>query len=193
MTTGSVITGQMSFRIGLRPLFALAAGLLLLAAPAARATELLEVAGNVLYVFLPAVAWGGTYIDDDSDGRSQYYRALGSMVALTLAANYLADEEGPDGRDYSFPSSHAAVSFSAASFVQRRYGWRYAWPLYGGAALAAWSRVEIEANEWRDVLTGAALGIGFSYWFIDQRPDEDGRIAFLALDGGYGLMFERKW
>lgn len=162
------------------------------AAPA-QAAEVTDVLGNVLYVFLPAAAWASTYMDEDNQGRRQYYRALGSTVAFTLGANYLADEEGPDGQDYSFPSSHASVSFSAASFVQRRYGWTYAWPLYGAAAFVGWSRVEDDANEWRDVLVGAAIGLGFTYLFVEPRPDDDVRVSLQGGRGDYWVNVVVRW
>jgi membrane-associated phospholipid phosphatase len=77
----------------------------------------------------------------------------------SLVLQELIDEERPDKTDHhSFPSDSAAVAFSAASFLQIRYGWSYGLPAYAVAGFVGWSRVESGRHYWHDVLAGAALG-----------------------------------
>lgn len=64
--------------------------------------------------------------------------------------------------DYSFPSGHAAASFSAASalYFGRQQLWRPAFVL---AALIAFSRLYLYVHYPTDVLAGAALGMLMGY------------------------------
>lgn len=177
-----------------RPTLLLALLLLLAPLGQARAVEAVEIAGNVLQVFLPAVAWAGTYVDEDGEGRDQLYWALGGTVASTLALKWAVDRDGPapHRREYAFPSEHASVGFSSASFVQRRYGWSYGWPLYAMAAFSGWSRVYTDQNRWDEVLAGAALGVGFSYLFVDPREDAV-QVSLRAGPEGYGIGVVARW
>ncbi|WP_181919296.1 phosphatase PAP2 family protein [Alkalilimnicola ehrlichii] len=162
----------------IRALTLLCAGVLLaLPASQARAQEVIEVTGNALRVFLPAAAWAATYVDQDGEGRDQFYWALGSTVVTTVALKLAVDSEGPDGQAYAFPSGHTSMAFSSASFIQRRYGWRYAWPIYGLAGVVGWSQLESDQADWEDVVAGAAIGFAFTWLFVEPRP-EDNPVEF---------------
>jgi len=54
----------------------------------------------------------------------------------TVALKYTAREKRPDNNDRdSFPSGHTASAISAATFVHKRYGIEYAFPLYMGQSI----------------------------------------------------------
>jgi membrane-associated phospholipid phosphatase len=170
--------------------------LLLLTAPVgaqAQGSDVVDVAGSALRVFLPAAAWAATYVDGDGEGRTQFYWAMGSTIGVTLATKAVVDREAPDGGRYSFPSGYSSMSFSAASFVHRRYGWSNAWPLYTAAAFVGWSRVHIEEHYWSDVLAGAALGVGFTYLFVEPRPEEGFHVSIQTGGDYYGVSLARRW
>ena len=90
------------------------------------------------------------------------------------------------------PSGHTAAAFSGASFIQRRYGWRYSLPAYGAAAFVAYSRVAAEKHHVEDVIVGALLGIGSTYLFT-KHLDEGFHILPLVGRGSYGLTVGMTW
>ena len=138
----------------------LAAVIFCLAAPASAAeSDGIRTAGEILRIVLPAAAAGISLGKDDEHGFVQL--AASELIAEggSLVLQELIDEERPDKTDHhSFPSDSAAVAFSAASFLQIRYGWSYGLPAYAVAGFVGWSRVESKRHYWHDVLAGAALG-----------------------------------
>lgn len=98
---------------------------------------------------------------------------LGLSSATTLAVNYGLEacikKDRPDGTGHhAFPSTHTAVAFDGASFLMRRYGWKWGVSAYALSAYVAWGRVYAKRHDWWDVLGGAALGAGCA--FIYTRP-----------------------
>ena len=156
--------------------------------------ETADVVGNMLRVFLPASAWGVTYTQNDSEGRAQFYRGIGATVATTVVLKAAVDRDGPTGLRYAFPSDNAALSFSAASFAYRRYGWE-AWPMYALATFSAMTRVYIDEQRWDEVLAGAAIGVGFSRLFVDSRdnPARDLRVALQTAPEEYAIVLTLRW
>ena len=59
---------------------------------------------------------------------------------------------------HSFPSGHATVSFACATILALAIP-RLAWPLFGLAALVAFSRVYVGVHYPLDIVAGAALGV----------------------------------
>ena len=75
----------------------------------------------------------------------------------------------PDGDGmHSMPSTHTMIAFSGASYLQRRYGWKWGAPAYAVATYVAWGRVHSKRHDIWDVLAGTAIGVGFTYIFT--RP-----------------------
>ena len=68
----------------------------------------------------------------------------------------------------AFPSSHTSVSFQGASFIQRRYGWKFGLPAYLLSAYVGWGRTYAKKHDWWDIIGGAAIGTASSYIFT--RP-----------------------
>jgi PAP2 superfamily len=137
-----------------------AAGLaaLIAAVPPARADGI-QTAGEVLRVALPVAAGGYSLYREDYDGVLQ----LGVSEVFAVGSSYvlqqLIREERPDKSDMrSFPSDSAAMAFSAASFLQIRYGWEYGAPAYAVATFVGYSRVQADKHHWHDVVVGAILG-----------------------------------
>ena len=71
----------------------------------------------------------------------------------------------PDGSNsLSFPSGHAAITFAAATVIERHLGWRKAILGYGIASYVAVSRLHDNRHWLSDVVFGAARG-------VDRRTD----------------------
>jgi len=137
---------------------ALGAMLSMSAAPAL-AGDGVKTAGEILRIALPVAAGGFSLYREDYDGLLQLGVSELFAEGTSLILQHFIHEQRPDKSDYkSFPSDSAAVSFSAASYLQIRYGWDYGLPAYALAAFVGYSRVEADKHHWGDVLAGALLG-----------------------------------
>ncbi len=157
----------------------------------AGAEDIIASAGDILQYVLPGTAAGFTLAHCDGEGALQF----GESAALTLGVTYglksTVDERRPNGGTQSFPSAHTSISFSAAEFIRKRYGWEYGVPAYGVASFVAYSRVEAREHYPHDVLAGAAIGIVSSYIFT--RPYKGWHVQAEAADGYYGIRLSRSW
>ena len=109
----------------------------------------------------------------------------------------MINKQRPEGRNEfnSFPSGHTSSAFSGASFIQRRYGWKYGGPAYLLATLVAVSRTEAPDgyHDGWDVLAGAAIGIGSTYLFTKPYFKEHMNIDLSVRKGSYLLSFSYKF
>ena len=125
----------------------------------AHAGDAVKAAGEVLRIALPIAAAGFSFYKEDYDGVLQLGVSELFAEGSSLVLQHFVHEQRPDKSDYkSFPSDSAAISFSAASFLQLRYGWQYGLPAYALAGFVGYSRVEAKKHHWGDVIAGAALG-----------------------------------
>jgi len=129
------------------------------------AADGIETAGDVLQYVLPATAGGLTLWHRDGKGALQLGESLAVTLGVTYALKYSINEQRPNGGSQSFPSGHTSVSFSAAEFMRKRYGWEYGVPAYAAATFVAYSRVESRAHYLHDVMAGAGIGILSSFIF----------------------------
>ena len=111
-------------------------------------------------MFVPAVAGGIiSFVEGDKQGFWQLVGSGAASVAAAYALKYTVSKERPDGSDtHSFPSNHTGVAFMGATFLQQRYGWKYAVPAYLVGGYVAWGRVYARRHDVWDVLAGAAIG-----------------------------------
>ena len=122
-----------------------------------------KTAGEILRIALPVAAGGYSLYKQDYDGVLQLTVSEVMAEGTSLVLQHFVKEQRPDKSDWhSFPSDSAAVAFSAASYLQIRYGWNYGLPAYAVAAFVGYSRVEAKKHHWGDVLAGAVLGWGAS-------------------------------
>lgn len=133
-----------------------------------------------------------TFGFDDLEGRIDYTKSLALTLGATWGLKLTVDRERPNGGSQSFPSGHTSVAFSGASFIQRRYGWKYGIPAYLAASFVGWSRVESDNHHPEDVVVGAAIGIISTYLFT--KPYEQGlHVVPLVGNGIYGLFITTRW
>jgi membrane-associated phospholipid phosphatase len=118
-----------------------------------------KAAGEILRIALPVAAGGFSLYKEDYDGVLQLGVSELFAEGTSLILQHFVHEQRPDKSDYkSFPSDSAAVSFSAASYMQIRYGWGYGLPAYALATFVGYSRVEADKHHWGDVAAGALIG-----------------------------------
>lgn len=128
-----------------------------------------RTSGDVGAILLPVAGLTAILINKDWQGLKQGVFAGATTLGVTYTLKYIVKKDRPDHSDrHSFPSMHTSVSFTAASFIQRRYGWKWGIPAYVVSSYVGWSRVYGKKHDWWDVAAGAAIGIGSSYIFT--RP-----------------------
>lgn len=148
---------------------------------------------DILALALPASAYLLTLQHDDKDGAWSLTRSLGASALSTLALNSVINKDSPNGKSNdAFPSGHSTIAFSAAAFIQRRYGWKPGIPAYAVASYVGWLRIDTDDHDFADVAGGAAIGIISSYLLTE--PFGDAVQASVWTDGSSGgLQLEVRW
>ena len=155
------------------------------------AADGIQTAGDVLQFFLPATAGGLTLGYRDGQGALQLGETLAVTLGVTYALKYSIDERRPNGGSQSFPSGHSSISFSAAEFMRKRYGWEYGAPAYAAASFVAYSRVESREHYPRDVVAGAGIGILSS--FIFTKPYKGWNASLEGGTKSFALRLSRQF
>lgn len=130
-----------------------------------------------------------TIVEKDKKGFIQLGLSTVTTVAVNYGLNALVKKDRPDGTGHhAFPSTHTAAAFDGATFLMRRYGWKWGVPAYVLSSYVAWGRVYTKRHDWWDVFGGAALGVGSA--FIYTRPfvkNTDLTIAPISFGRGGGV------
>jgi membrane-associated phospholipid phosphatase len=152
-----------------------------------------ERAGDILTLLIPAIAYGTTLYTHDTKGEHEFYWSYGSTVALTHILKETVRAPRPHRPDShtSFPSGHSSSAFAGAAFIHKKYGLSYALPAYLGAIYTAYSRVHAQKHYTRDVVAGALIGIGFSWYFA--TPYDKLHISPDITKDSYGVQVNYKW
>ena len=155
------------------------------------AADNIQTAGDVLQFVLPATAAGLTLGHRDGQGALQLGESLAVTLGVTYALKYGLDAKRPNGGGQSFPSGHTSISFSAAEFMRKRYGWEYGVPAYAAASFVAYSRVESRQHHPQDVVAGAGIGILSSYIFT--KPYKGWRVGVEGDTKSFGVRLTRQF
>lgn len=156
-----------------------------------RASDRIELAGDIVQYLLPATAAGLTLGYKDGEGTLQLGESATLALGVTYGLKYSINEKRPNGRRHSFPSGHSSISFASAEFMRKRYGWEYGIPAYAAASFVAYSRVEAREHHPHDVIAGASIGIVSSYIFTrhykgwEIEPEVDRK--------SYGIRLSHRW
>ena len=153
--------------------------------------ETLNRVSDALAIVIPLSALGTTIYLNDKDGQYDFYKAFGSTFVSVQALKLVVNEERPnEENEKSFPSGHASYSFSGASFIHFRYGFKYAAIPYLGAIFTAYARVQTDEHYVHDVVAGAILATTFSYYFTDEYKVKGATIqasVFNSIDNKHKL------
>ncbi|MDE5871287.1 MAG: phosphatase PAP2 family protein [Muribaculaceae bacterium] len=149
---------------------------------------------DVIAVTLPATALAVTLIERDWEGLKEGALSAAVTAGVTLGLKYLVKEQRPDfSNRHSFPSGHSAVTFASATYIGRRYGWKWSIPAYALSAYTAWGRVYGKKHHWWDVAAGAAIGAASSMLFTHpyMRKHEAALIpAVIDTSAGFTMSFK---
>lgn len=114
---------------------------------------------DVVLIAMPVATLGIAIGKKDWKGIGIGAAEVAGTLAVTYGLKYAVHKRRPDGSDnHSFPSGHSSLVFADASFVMRRYGWKFGVPAYALAGYVAWGRVYGKKHDVWDVVTGAAIG-----------------------------------
>lgn len=157
----------------------------------------LEDTGDILQLALPIGAGLTTIVLEDWQGTKQLAFSYTTSLVVTHALKKIVRKQRPEGRERydAFPSGHTTSAFSGASFIQRRYGWKYGWPAYFLATIVGVSRME-GPDGWHDiwdVAAGAAIGIGGTYIFTTPYLKDKVEIGFASNNGNYRIGLKYKF
>jgi membrane-associated phospholipid phosphatase len=149
-------------------------GLACIAGPAgAQVSATPDPIGNALQYAVPLAAAGLAWYHQDLQGAKELGATLLVSQGTTEVLKHVVNSPRPDGTGYGFPSGHASAVFASAGFVQVRYGVIPSLPLYGLATLTAYERVHHDHHFAKDVVGGAAIGVGSSYLMTHPLPNGD--------------------
>jgi membrane-associated phospholipid phosphatase len=157
----------------------------------ASAGDAIKESGDILQFVLPATAASLTLANRDGVGALELTETVGATLGLTYALKYGVNERRPNGGNQSFPSAHTSISFSAAEFMRKRYGWEYGVPAYAAAAFVAYGRVESREHFPHDVLAGAGIGIISSYIFT--KPYKGWTVSTAGDLKGFSVSISRNF
>lgn len=132
----------------------------------------------------------------DKEGFWQLAESTGANLTATWVLKYAINKPRPEGRldGHAFPSGHTSFVFQGASFLQRRYGWKYGIPAYAVAGFVAYSRMEgiNDRHDGWDILGGILVGFGSTYLFTTPYAEDHFELSFGSEDGTYvfGILYK---
>lgn len=176
--------------------YLLAAAMLLPGTIAAQSRSTIDISTDIAMFVPVAIGAGVALAKDDYKGLLQLGKSMAAGVAVSYAMKYTIKKRRPDGSDHhSFPSNHTGFSFAGATFLQKRYGWKWGVPAYIVSGYVAWGRVYAKKHDTWDVLAGAAIGVGSGFIFTTRYAKEhDMTLAPIVNgDGNCGIHFSMKF
>lgn len=142
------------------------------------------VSTDVFATLLPVTALTLTLCERDWKGLIQGVETAAVTAGVTLILKYSVKEWRPDhSNHHSFPSGHSSVSFAAATYLQRRYGWKWGVPAYVISTYVGWGRCFAKKHYWYDVLAGGAIGAGSALIFTRPFAKEHDLKIMPVSDG----------
>ena len=148
-------------------------------------------------MFVPAALGLGVAIyERDLEGVVQLGKTLAVSTAVTYILKYSVKKARPDGSGSdAFPSNHCNFAFGGATFLQRRYGWKWGVPAYLVSAYVAWGRIYAGKHDVWDVLAGAAISVGSGFLFTTRfaKEHEVQLAPVVTHEGGCGIYFSMKF
>ncbi|MCK7591342.1 phosphatase PAP2 family protein [Subsaxibacter sp. CAU 1640] len=154
----------------------------------------IETAGDIGLIAVPAAALTVTLINGDRQGTWQFTKGFLLNQGVTYGLKVALNKPRPFGNgDNAFPSGHTSTTFQGASFIHKRYGFKYSIPAYAVAGFTAFSRIDAQKHDGWDILAGAVVGIGSTLLFTTEYQQEHMELTFNNSEGDYLLGFKYKF
>jgi len=154
----------------------------------------IKTAGDVILYALPAATFATTLLLKDKKGTWQFTKAFVANAAVTYGLKVALNKPRPfQNGDNAFPSGHTSTTFQSASFIHKRYGFKYSIPGYLLAGFTAFSRINAQKHDGYDILAGAVVGIGSTLIFTTPYQQEHMELSFSGERGKYLLGFNYKF
>ena len=154
----------------------------------------IETAGDVGLIAVPVAALSFTLIKNDKKGTWQFAKSFILNQVITYGLKISIIKKRPhDNGDNAFPSGHTSTTFQSASFIHRRYGFKYSIPAYAVAGFTAFSRIDAQKHDGWDILAGTAIGIGSTYLFTTPYQQKHMQLTFQSEDKSYLLGFQYRF
>jgi len=153
-----------------------------------------EKSGDVILYAVPITTLATTFILNDKKGSWQFTKGLLLTEGITYGLKLSVNKPRPDmSNNNSFPSGHTSTTFQSASFIHRRYGFKYSLPAYALAGFTAASRISSDKHDILDVLSGVVIGIGSTYLFTTPYQQEHMELTFNSYENNFMLGFKYKF
>lgn len=140
------------------------------------------------------------WLSENSRNRSMSYDLMQGLLmanAVAYAIKLPVQRERPDGGNFSFPSGHAANTFTFAGILAHHYGWKVGVPLHALAALVSLSRLDLESHWLSDTVAGAGLGLLVAHAVVRKSglPSPSPNLSWVPVfpRGGMGVQFSWRW
>ena len=144
-------------------------------------------------MFVPAALGAGVSLcKGDYEGFFELGKTVAMSTAVTYILKYSVKKSRPDGSGFdSFPSNHNNFAFAGATFLMKRYGWKWGVPAYLVGGYVAWGRIYAGKHDIWDVLAGAAIGVGSGMLFTTPfaKKHDATLMPTITADGGCGVYF----
>ena len=150
-----------------------------------------EDIGDVLSFLIPSIALGGTFFyEKGHEGSVEFLKVFVASSLVTQGLKASIDKRRPNGNCCkAFPSGHSSRAFVGASFIHKRYGFKYSIPAYIAANYVGYSRINADKHDVADVIGGALVGILSSYYFVE--PYKGFTIAPVVGNDVYEVTFRK--
>jgi len=151
-----------------------------------------ESMGDLFLLLVPLSGYTQTFIKDDCEGTKELSLSILSTLGSTYLLKYSVKKERPNNKDnLSFPSGHTSISFSASTFIYKRYGVKYAILPYLASIYVGYSRVYAKQHDNLDVISGGVVGIISSLYFTSSFKGI--QVQPLTKNGCSGFLLKYKW
>lgn len=130
------------------------------------AQKSVKTSTDIVTIALPAATLAGVLIMQDWEGLKEGAFTAVASLGATYLLKWTVNERRPDRTSFdSFPSGHTSACFATATFLQKRYGWKFGVPAYVASTYVAWGRCFSKRHHWWDVVAGAAIGTASAWIF----------------------------
>jgi hypothetical protein len=118
-------------------------------------------------------------------------RAQAVTTIMVEPIKFAVGRERPDASNHqSFPSGHAAITFAAATVIERHLGWKHSIAAYAIASYVAASRLHDNQHYLSDVVFGAAVG-SIAGRTVTAHGRDAWSLAPMAVPGGVAVVATR--